>query len=177
MTTPLKAPVVLIVAYALVATLVAAASDVSKPNGDRHSVERAYVDQAGNVHVVENGGRDRKIEKETEQVGSNDIKIASDKKTVGWTALYENCCTSYPIALRLVIYKNGRVRRSITADLMIYDWRFWAGGKQVAFCSGTVHGDSGGHCELHDAASGRRLAAISGHLDENSPAWARGLQN
>ena len=58
---------------------------------------------------------------------------------------------------------------------MIYDWRFWSGEKQVAFCTGTVHGDSGGHCELHDVKSGRALAVIDGHLGEESPQWAQGL--
>ena len=141
-------------------------------------VERAYADAGGNVHVVLRDGRDDKISKEKDQVGGRSIRIAVDKKTVGWTVLYENCCTSYPIPLLLVIYRDGKVQQRLdTGGLMIYDWRFWSGEKQVAFCTGTVHGDSGGHCELHDVKSGRALAVIDGHLGEESPLWARGLQN
>ncbi len=139
-------------------------------------VDRAYVDSSGSVHVVE-GGRDIAVPKEKDQVGSSSVKIADDRKTVAWTAEYENCCTSYSIPLLLVIYRDGRVRQRLGDGLMIYDWKFWDGGKKVAFCTGTVHGDSGGHCELHDAKSGRTLATVTGHMEDRFPSWARGLRN
>ena len=142
-----------------------------------HRVKRAYVDSTGSVHLVERGGSDKTIPKEKDQVGSDSIKIADDKKTVGWMILYENCCTSYPIPLVLVIYRDGRVQLRLKPGQMIYGWRFWAGGKQAAFCSGTVHGDSGGHCELRDAKNGRKVRVINGHLDPHSPEWARGLHD
>jgi hypothetical protein len=140
-------------------------------------VERVYVDASGSVHVVESGGQDKAVPREKDQVGSDVAKIAEDKKTVGWLAEYDNCCTSYPIPLTLVVYRDGRVLRRLGTGQVIYDWRFWAGGGQVAFCSGTVHGDSGGHCELHDVRSGRTLQTINGHLDDRSPEWAKGLEN
>jgi hypothetical protein len=140
-------------------------------------VEKAYVAADGNVHIVETGRGDKAVPKEKDQVGSSELRIADDKKTVGWLAEYENCCTSYPIPLKLVIYRDGKVRQRLGDGLMIYDWRFCEGGKQAAFCSGTVHGDSGGHCELHDAISGRTLDTLDGHLDEDSPNWAKGLRN
>jgi hypothetical protein len=140
-------------------------------------VERVYVDASGSVHVVETGGHDKAVPKEKDQVGSSAVKIADDKKTVAWLAEYDNCCTSYPIPLALVVYRNGRVLQRLGDGLMIYDWRFWASGEQIAFCSGTVHGDSGGHCELHDVRSGRILQTIDGHLDDRAPEWAKGLEN
>jgi len=140
-------------------------------------VEKAYVDVEGSVHIVETGRGDKTVPKEKDQVGSGELGIADDKKTVGWLAEYENCCTSYAIPLKLVIYRNGKVRQRLGDGLMIYDWRFWEGGTQAAFCSGTVHGDSGGHCELHDASSGRTLDTLDGHLDDDSPKWAAGMRN
>jgi hypothetical protein len=77
----------------------------------------------------------------------------------------------------VVIWKDGKVVQRLGDGMMIYDWRFWEGGKQVVFCSGTVHGDSGGHCELHDALTGKTLDTIDGHLNDDSPKWARGLRN
>jgi len=51
------------------------------------------------------------------------------------------------------------------------------GGTQAAFCPGTVDGDSGGHCELHDASSRLTLDTLDGHLDDDSPKWASGMRN
>jgi hypothetical protein len=147
----------------------------SAPQRDAPGNEKAYVDAAGSVHVLENGTYVA-VAKEKGQVGSSLLKVAEDKKTVGWTAEYVNCCTSYNIPLLLVIYRDGRVRQRLGDGLMIYDWRFWDGSRKVAFCSGTVHGEWPGHCELHDAKSGRLLSVINGRLTDHSPAWVRGLQ-
>jgi hypothetical protein len=140
-------------------------------------VEKAYVGVDGSVHIVETGRGVRAVPKEKDQVGSGELRIADDQKTVGWLAEYENCCTSYAIPLKLVIYRDGKVRQRLCDGLMTYDWKFWEGGTQAAFCSGTVHGDSGGHCELHDASSGRTVDTLDGHLDNDSPKWAVGMRN
>jgi hypothetical protein len=140
-------------------------------------VEKAYVGADGSVPIVETGRGDKVVPKGKDQVGSSELQIADNKKTVGWLAEFVNCCTSYPILLTLVIYRDGRVRQRPGDCMMTYEWRFWESGKQVAFCSGTVHGDSGGHCELHDASSGRILDTLDGHLDEDSPNWSKGLRN
>lgn len=160
-----------------VTTLMLCAAGLFAQSQSTGTVKKAYVDAKGSVHILEAGGKDIVVPKEKDQVGSSDVKIADDKKTVGWEALEDNCCTSYPIALSVVIWKDGKVRQRLGDGMMIYDWRFWEGGKQVAFCSGTVHGDSGGHCELHDVESGKTLDTIDGHLTGDSPAWARGLSN
>lgn len=146
-------------------------------HADVRRVENAYIDGKGSVHIVEEGAKDVPVAKQKDQVGSEQVAIADDKHTVGWLADYENCCTSYAIPLKLVVWRNGKVVQRLGTGQMIYDWRFWEGAKQAAFCSGTVHGDSGGHCELHDVASGKTLETIDGHLDDDSPKWAGGLRN
>ena len=41
---------------------------------------------------------------------------------VGWTVLYDNRCTSYPIPLLLVIYKDGKAQQRLNkSGQMIYD--------------------------------------------------------
>jgi hypothetical protein len=170
-----RAPCVLLLVFLVAGTTLLPGSP-AQPS-ELYGVGKAYVDPNGSVHVVDRGGNDRTISKEKDQVGSAFLKVADDKRTVGWSAEFENCCTSYPVPLVLVVYRDGKVQQRLGDGMMIYDWRFWAGGRQVAFCTGTVHGDSGGHCELHDAKTGRTLATIQGHLNDKSPAWAKGLQN
>jgi hypothetical protein len=139
-------------------------------------IERVYADDNGTVHVALVGGKPATIRKHKDQVGSGDIKIAPDHRTAGWTELYPNCCTSYPIPLTIAIYRDGRVRRRFQPGMMIYRWQFWEDGRQVAFCSGTVHSDQGVRCELHDVESGREIANFGGLPDDHSPDWARGMQ-
>jgi hypothetical protein len=146
------------------------------PARSNPQIDRVYADQDGTVHVALVGGKSATIRKEKDQVGADDFKVASDGRTAGWTELYPNCCTSYPIPLAIAVYRDGRVRRRFRPTLMIYRWQFWEDGRQIAYCSGTVHGDQGVTCELHDVASGRELASFDGLPDERSPAWARALQ-
>jgi hypothetical protein len=153
----------------------------SAPETER-LINKAYVDSSGTVHVVEHSGSDKSIPKEKDQVGASMLKITVEKKTAGWTAEYANCCTSYPIPMTLVIYHDGRIRHRLHDGMMIYDWKFWAHGRQIAFCTGTTHGRSTGHCELHDVESGRTLATVEPRRvvadprDYKYPPWAQSLQ-
>src|SRR5205085_3380860 len=49
----------------------------------------------------------RSSDLERKQVGCDELLITPDKKTVGWSVYVENCCTSYPIPVAVVLYKNG----------------------------------------------------------------------
>jgi len=99
--------------------------------------------------------------------------LSDDATTVGWLALYPNCCTSYPIPLALVIYRNGHVLRRFKNSMAIWHWQFEAGGRQVAFEQETVHGHLSVHYELHDIASGRLLADYDGDPRPDAPDWVR----
>ena len=49
--------------------------------------------------------------------------------------------------------------RTFTGNkLPVWQWRFEAGGRQVAFRQETVHGGLGVHYELRDVATGRLVA-------------------
>lgn len=155
---------------------------LSYPQKTERLIDRVYVDSNCVVHIVEHSGSDKSIPKEKDQVGTDMVKIAEDRKTAGWTAEYPNCCTSYPIPLVLVIYRDGRVRHRLGDGMMIYDWKFRQGGRQIAFCSGTVHGPTTHHCELHDARTGRTLATVDrawqdSGTEDKYPPWARRLQH
>jgi hypothetical protein len=123
-------------------------------------VEKACVGVDESVHIVETGRGDKAVPKEKEQVGSGELRIADDKKTVGWLAGYENCCPS----------------DSIPLELMIEDWRR---GTRAAFSSGTMRGDSvTASCTTPAAAAAGGLWIHSTDtLYNDSPKWTAGMRN
>jgi hypothetical protein len=112
------------------------------------------IDPSGQLHITTKRKREIVPRKETEQVSFDNAQISPDGRAVGWLALYPNCCTSYPIPLKLVILVNGRQRTFTGSGLPIGRWCFWAEGKQVAFEQETVHGGMGVHYELRDIETG-----------------------
>ena len=118
----------------------------------------ASVDEAGALRILTSDGRAIVQPKESGQVGFDKVAISADGGSVGWLALFPNCCTSYPIPLKLVVYSAGRLRAFTGSGLPVWRWLFTGGGKQVAFAQETVHGGLGVHYELRDIASGRRVS-------------------
>jgi len=105
-------------------------------------------------------------------------RISVDGSTVGWLALYPGCCQSYPLPLRLVLYRDGRELRAFTG-MPIWHWRFVDGARAVAYVQRPAHGAAPDHYELRDVASGR-LRAQFDHEDGDRaplPRWARGLSD
>jgi len=78
-------------------------------DAQRHSetVSRAYVGSNGAVRVVRADGREVVIPKEKEQQGAEELQISDNHKTLGWLVEYPNCCTSYPIPMTVVLYRDG----------------------------------------------------------------------
>ena len=115
---------------------------------------------------------------EQPQAGFAEPRIAPDRATVGWLALYPGCCQSYPIPLELALFRDGRVVRTLTgAGMPIWHWRFVDHGRAVAFVQRPTHGAAPDHYELRDVASGRLLAEFE-HEDGDRaslPDWARGV--
>jgi hypothetical protein len=114
-----------------------------------------------------------------------DPQISPDGQTVGWLAQYPNCCTSYPIPMKLVIYSDGKVRMLTGINpLPIWQWCFEAGGKQVAFEQETTHGHLGVHYELRDVSTGRLIEEYAPKTEEEAnlpgpsetaPKWVKEL--
>jgi hypothetical protein len=119
---------------------------------------RAVVDEAGALRIVTSSGRTLIQPKERDQVQIDKIAISPDGGSAGWLALFPNCCTSYPIPLKLVVYSGGKRHTFTGNELPVWRWLFTGGGKQVAFEQETVHGGLGIHYELRDIASGRKVA-------------------
>jgi len=142
---------------------------------------RAVVDQAGQLRILTKDRREIVPKKEPEQVAFEKPAISPDGRAVGWLALYPNCCTSYPIPLKLVVYASGKLRTFTGIGLPIWRWCFQVGGKQVAFEQETVHGGIGVHYELRDVKTCRLIAKYD--PDPNSvvfgapPKWVAELDS
>jgi hypothetical protein len=135
-------------------------------------VSRAYVDSNGAVRVVRSDGREVVVPKEKEQQGAEDFLISDDHRTVGWLVEYPNCCTSYPIPMTVVLYRDGRIIHRLENGRAIFRWTFLKGGEQVAYFSDSVHSNLAPECVLVDVATGKTLAdwlRDQGPL----PAWAK----
>src|SRR5258705_1691297 len=145
----------------------------------------ATVDDQGVLRILTKGGREIVPIKEPEQVGFSKPQISEDGRVVGWLAEFPNCCTSYPIPLKLVIYSNDRVHTLTGIGLAVSRWAFQAGGKRVAFEQETVHGGLGVHYELRDVATGGLIAEYGPKIgpdnralpDQHVPKWVQQLDS
>jgi len=129
------------------------------------TIDTTYIGADGNVRIVTDEGRDIKI---TRTGHCDKAKVATDGQTVGWLASYEN------LATKLVIYRKGRIIRTIAPGGFIRDWRFWKDGTQAAILSGGLH--FAGTSFLYDVATGRQLEHndCQGLSDEvGCPEWTR----
>jgi hypothetical protein len=125
------------------------------------SYASAKVDEKGQLRIATKSGRTIVPKKLADQVGFDAARVSPDGRAVGWLAQFPNCCTSYPIPLKLVIRMNGKDREFTgDADLPVWRWCFMADGKQVAFEQETVHGGIGIHYELRDVATGKLIASF-----------------
>jgi hypothetical protein len=129
-------------------------------------------------HVILSDGNIVQPPKEKEQVGCSSPVISEDRRTVGWLVDSDFCCTSYPISLTLVVYKPGKPLRRFQGDgRAIFDWKFVAGGRQVALYQDFLHGTPAQHYELRDTETGRLIDKWDGDLTPKSPEWTRGLRS
>jgi hypothetical protein len=160
-------------------------------------IAKYYVDKAapgsdhetGNLHIIYTDGTEviEKIppkKKSTEantvynQEGISDVEVAADKRTIGWTAMVDNCCTSYSVPLSVAIYQSGKKVLHIQQGQMVWYWTFLNGGERVSIVWGPTHGPEVGDYQLYDAKTGRMISEVFGEediqrLQPNAPEWAK----
>ena len=132
----------------------------------------------GAARITLAGGKQTTIPKEPGQTGISAARTAPDG-TVGWLAEYHVDGVSDPVAATLILWRAGKVLRRFSTQQSFYSWTFYAGGEQVAYHTGPLHGELKSHCELHDVRSGRLIALWEGDLEQgkNRPAWTNGLSH
>jgi hypothetical protein len=165
-----------------VACLLLAAPGLAAPARAAGGYRSASADSTGRVEIVTTTGRTILIPPAKEQVGADDITLAPDGRAVGWTAMYPNVATSYPIPLELLVYADGKLHRFRGNELPIWRWRFSGDGTEVAFEQETVHGGIGVHYERRRVRDGRLVAQFTPEADgygrrisAEGPAWTRDL--
>ena len=89
---------------ALAITLAVLPGFVSGQTPAAAKVNTISIGSDGIVHILHSGGVEFIAPKEKEQVSTGSSSIADDKSAAGWLVFYENCCTSYPIPLGLLVY-------------------------------------------------------------------------
>jgi len=131
--------------------------------------------EADAVVVTTRDHRQVVVAKDADQVGLDRVVVSSDHSAVGWLAMYPNCCTSYPIPLKLMVYSGGRLRVLSPNELPIWYWSFRNGAREVCYQQETVHGGFGVRYELREVATGKLLARFEPGHGGSKPAWAKEL--
>ena len=138
---------------------------------------RADVDSAGQLRIMLSNDRVIRPSKDSGQVGVEQVALSRDHRTVGWAALYPNCCTSYPIPLELVLLRSTGARTVIRGDLPVWQWGFAADGKSVVIREAPVHGAAPAVYERRDIRTGHVIATVTVDSTARAPAtlpeWAR----
>jgi hypothetical protein len=147
--------------------------------GAQTMYSRAVLDSTAGLQLTTSTGRRIFAAKDSGQVGFAAPAISSNRRRVGWLALYPNCCTSYPIPLKLVVRTADKDHVFEGNGLPIWKWTFVDGGARVAFQQTPVHGDAPAHYELRDAGTGRLIEAFDEAVDparrsaSSVPRWVR----
>ncbi len=144
--------------------VIAVLASVSRPCEIRVLAQEAVrfvgtdIDQDGHrLTIMTSDGRRIVPSPEKDQVGFEKVAISKDGESVGWLALFGNCCTSYPIPRKLIVMRRGASHAFAGIELPVWRWTFLDEGGQVAFQQETVHGGLGAHYELRDVTTGRLI--------------------
>lgn len=109
----------------------------------------------------------------------DNFKTAADGVTKGWLVEYpwpdQNDASQAwrTIPGKLEIARHGQVIRRFDAT-SFWNWSFWAGGKEVVYEAGPLHGETG--CFRADIRSGKTLETWPGdcrNLPDNAPKWVK----
>ncbi len=142
------------------------------------AIDRVYVSADGNIHIVSRQGREIMA---TKTGDCADAKIADDGRTIGWLVNSrldpEHPDIGHPehliaVAEKLVIYRNGRLIRTIIPGGFIYEWRFRNKGRQAVIYTGGLH--FAGVYFLYDIATGRKIGFCN-HTGQKCPEWTNDL--
>lgn len=134
-------------------------------------------EDGGRLTLTASNGKHSEAPRLPDQVAFSTPRRSRDGKHVGWLAMFDNCCTSYPIALKLVVLdETGGMHTFEGEQLAIFDWCFPSGppgAASVAFRQGVLHGTDAQHFERRRIADGRLLARYDYPHDERANASAR----
>jgi hypothetical protein len=122
-------------------------------------VGKAFAGKDARVHIVRSDGAgELVVPPEPGQDSVQQIKVAVDRRTVGWlVSTYASCCVSYAIPVDLVIWRDGHIVRRFHSAQFIAEWNFARGAREVTFSTEVLHGDADATCYRKDIATGKQL--------------------
>jgi hypothetical protein len=137
----------------------------------------------GALHIVLRTGRRFTVQKATAQCSFEDIQIAPDGMTVGWTEGasaergHDPPCMpgAQHVAAGPAVWRAGKIIRRLPEMGAMMDWSFNDGGRQIAVHAGPLHFDDELRVDLYDVASGIRLEAWGHSYKTRPPNWAAGI--
>ena len=137
-------------------------------------VAASLADNGSRLVITNDDGSQFSAPTFSEQVGFEQPRISSDGQSVGWLALYPNCCTSYPIPLKLVLLDRSRRLHTFEGiKLAVFKWCFLPRSTSVAYMQTVVHGSNFEHFEARSISSGKLLAEYEYPNEEPENAAAR----
>jgi hypothetical protein len=158
-------PLVIVVAVAL----------TTHTSSAQRTFRQADIDSIGQLRIVLSDNHVIWPPKDSNQVAFEQVALSADHRIVGWLALYPNCCTSYPIPLKLVLLRLDGSHTTIRTELPIWQWAFAVDGRNVVLRQAPVHGGAIKYYELREIRTGRVVAAAE--TDSASltalPTWVR----
>jgi hypothetical protein len=149
--------------------------------GSKHETGPLHIIYSDGTEIVRTLPRWKADKNDFNALGFTQVEMARDRQTIGWAIDVENCCTSYSIPIRIVIFRHKHVLHTFEQGQAVYTWMFRESGKQVAILFGPTHGP-GGDYRLYDVKSGKLVSEIyenvdTQSLDPDAPDWAKQLQN
>lgn len=152
----MKRVVLMVMLWGLVtAPMLASAGDVCV--GKSASAIREATIEDGEVLITRCDGAMVRPPMLENQTGVDKLLVSPDHKTAGWAVLEKNCCTSYDIPTRLVVYYQEKFMTLMPphSPQMIWDWEFKRGA-EIVMRSGPTHGNM---CvnSVHDVHTGKKV--------------------
>jgi hypothetical protein len=111
---------------------------------------------------------------EAPQAGFSKPLISSDGRLVGWLALTQECCTSYPLPTSLIILKNDAVAQRFHEAPPIWAWTFAKRNTAVLYRQEFPHGPPIAFYTLRRISDGKVLRKFTCNPDQPPP---RGLRD
>ena len=107
-----------------------------------------YRDASGRIHTSP------RVEG---QVRFSGPRVSANGRFLGWLAEFPTCCTSYPVALQLVVMDKGKRLTTFSGPQAIFGWCFSPNSRAVVYRQEALHGPTDHVFEMRSVRSGNLI--------------------
>lgn len=150
-------------------------------SGQHNRFTQALLDQEGeSLRLYRADGSQSAAPKLEEQDAFGKPAVASNRRYVGWLALFPNQGASYSQPLYLVVMDTSNRLQTFRSDFgMVFSWCFSPNGTEVVFQSSFPHGATPVEFQMRRISDGRLLHRLklpeNGSLQDGERAWHQRL--